>query len=138
MNYTSIRDNLVAKMLRKYGKAVALRRPGTTAGWTKTWDGVLGRYQWTHSADPVSTVYVDPATIPVDYAGYAIEKQYKQTEIDGTTVMANDRRFLTIDVPSPTTADKLVVNGSVLTIVNVSAIQPGEITLVRILQCRGV
>jgi hypothetical protein len=143
MDYEVLRDNTVAPMLAKYGKPVSLRRPATTAHWTWSWDAVVGRNQWTYAGPPNPPadgmiVYTDPAATPIDVPGHAIEKEYEQTEIDGTTVMANDRRFLTIDLPLPTTEDKLVVGSSVLEIVRVKAIQPGETALVRILQCRGV
>jgi hypothetical protein len=138
MNYTTLRDNLVRPLLAKSGKHVILRRPGTTAGWTKAWDAATSRYKWTLIAEPHTVVYTDPSSVPLDVSGHAVEKTYKQSEIDGTTVLANDRRFITSDLPSPTTADKLVVGSSVLTIVNVPAIQPGDVTLVSILQCRGV
>ena len=138
MDYTVLRDNLVIPMIEKYGKAVSLRRPGATTGWTKSWNAAQGRYQWTLIAAPFTVVYVDPSAAPVDYAGHAIEKTYEQTEIDGTTVLANDRLFLAIDLPAPTSADKLVIGTSVLTIVNAKAIQPGAVTLVWKIQCRGV
>ena len=138
MNYVSLRDDLVIPMIEKYGKAVSLRRPGTTAGWTKSWNAGEGRYQWTLVAEPHTVVYADPAGTPVDIAGHAVEKKYEQSEIDGTTVMANDRRFLSIDLPSPTTADKFVIGSTVLTIVNVGSIQPGETVLIHTIQCRGV
>jgi hypothetical protein len=143
MDYTALRDDLVIPMIEKYGKAVSLRRPGTTLHWTRAWNAADGRYQWTYAGPPNppadgTIVYVDPAATPVDYPGHAIEKAYQQEEIDNTTVMANDRRFLLIDTPEPTSADKLVVGSSILTVVRVSSIQPGDTALVRILQCRGV
>lgn len=142
MNYINLRDTVVAPLIRKNGKAIKLRRPGSSVGWTKIWDAAQGRYKWTYGGTPPpdggTVVYVDPIGTPIDLPGYAIEKDYKQSEIDGTTVMANDRRFLVVDIPEPNTADKLIVGSSVLTIVNVMAIQPGDTTLVRILQCRGV
>ena len=137
MNYTSL-ATLAATKIEQYGKVVSIRRPGTSAGWTKSWDVGTGRYKWTLIASPFTVVYTDPAGTPVDIAGHAVEKAYKQSEIDGTTVMANDRRFITNDLPSPTTADKLVIGSTVLTIVSVSAIQPGDTMITRTLQCRGV
>ena len=138
MDYTALRDDLVIPMIEKYGKAVSLRRPGVTTGWTKTWNAAEGRYQWTLIAAPYTVVYVDPAAVPVDYSGHAVEKEYEQTEIDGSTVLANDRLFLTIDIPIPTIADKFVVGSSILTIVSAIAIQPGAVTLVWKIQCRGI
>jgi hypothetical protein len=143
VNYTAIRDNTARPLIEKFGKVVSLRRPGSTVGWTKAWNASLGKYQWTYAGPPNppadgTVVYVDPAGTPVDVPGHAIEKAYQQEEIDGTTVMANDRRFITSDLPSPTTADKLVVGSSVLTIVRVPKVQPGDVTLVYTLQCRGV
>jgi hypothetical protein len=142
MNYVGLRDNLAIPKLLKYGKAVSLRRPGNTTGWIKAWIPAEGRYKWTFGGTPPpdvgTVVYSDPALVPVDIAGHAVEKAYKQREIDNTTVFAADRRFITADLPAPTTADKLVVGSSILTIVNVIPVQPGDTTIVNILQCRGV
>jgi hypothetical protein len=137
MDYSKLKASLVLPMLGKYGKVVSLRRPATSAGWTKAFDGAEGRFQWTLNVPPFTVVYVDPATAPVDTAGHAIEKKYEQNEIDGTTVFATDRRFITADLPEPTSADKLVVGTKVLTIVNVAPMEPGEVTLLWVLQCRG-
>lgn len=137
MNYTNLAALATAK-IEEFGKAAALRRPGSTTGWTKTWDAGQSRYKWTLIASPYTVVYVDPASAPVDISGHVIEKTYQQKEIDGTTVMANDRRFMSSDLPLPTTADKLVIGSTILTIVSVSAIQPGDTTIVRTIQCRGV
>ena len=137
MNYNTLKSATVLPMLQKYGKAVSIRRPADSSAWTKVFDGGQGRWTWTLKVAPFTVVYTDPATAPVDTAGHAIEKKYEQTEIDGTTVFATDRRFITADLPLPTTADKLVVGTKVLTIVNVMPIEPGEVTLAWTLQCRG-
>ncbi len=141
MNYLALRDDVITPSIRKYGKVIALRRPGSTAGWTKAW--VNSRYQWTYAGPPNppangTVVYIDPAGTPVDTSGYAVEKTYKQSEINGTTVLANDRLFLTIDIPTPTIVDKLVGGSSVLTIVSAVAVQPGDTALIWKLQCRGI
>ena len=138
MNYQKIKDGLVVPKIKTFGKSVFIRRPGSSVGWTKSWDVAQSRNKWTLNISPFTVIYTDPAGIPIDLPGHAIEKQYRQQEINGTTVMANDRRFLIADISSPTTADKLVVGGSILTIVNVGTIQPGDTALVYQLQCRGV
>jgi hypothetical protein len=138
MNYTTLRDNMVRPKITAYGKVVYLRRPGVTATYTKSWDAATSRYKWTLKESPFTVVYTDPAGTPVDVAGHAVEKPYKQSDIDNTTVMAGDRLFITSDLPSPTTADKLIVSSAVLTIVNVVTVQPGSVALTYKLQCRGV
>jgi hypothetical protein len=137
MNYTALRDNLVLVKIEEYGKAVSLRRAGTTTGWTKSYESTTGRYKWTEVADPTHSVYADPASVPYDVAGHAIETRYENKEIDGTTIKAGDRRFKTADLPTPTTSDKLVVGSQVLTVINVRTYAPGEVTLLWELQCRS-
>jgi hypothetical protein len=137
MNYTAM-QTLVHNKLEDYGKPVSLRRPATSSLYTKSWDAASGRYKWTLIAEPHTVTFTDPASVPVDVAGHAVEKAYKQEEIDGTTVLAGDRRFMTIDLPTPTTVDQLVVGSSVLTIVSVPKIEPGTVTLCYFLQCRGI
>ena len=138
MDYTSLRDSLVRPKIEEYGKVVSLRRPGSTTGWTKAWVPAEGRFSWYTASVPSTVVYVDPAGTPVDVAGHAIEAKYDQVEIDGTTVQSGDRRFKTSDLPTPTTADKLVVGSAMLTIVSVKAVQPGDVALLWELQCRGM
>lgn len=135
-DYAALRDSLVVPKIREYGRPITLRRPGTAAGWTKTYNAAQGRWQWKNNTTHV-IVYVDPAATPVDVAGYGIEVKYEQAEIDGTTVLSNDRRIKTIDIPRPTTADKLIVNGTSLTIVNVMPTEPGGVAVIYTLQCRA-
>ena len=137
MDYTTLRDSLVRPKIEEYGKHASLRRPGSTAGWTKAWVPAEGRWSWYTASTPSPIGYVDPAGTPVDVAGHVIETKYAQEEIDGTTVQAGDRLFKTSDLPSPTTADKLVVASVPLTVVSVKAVQPGSTTLLWELQCRG-
>lgn len=136
MDYTALKTGTIERLIAQYGKAVSLRRPGTTAGYTKSWNTEQGRYQWEIDAAPGTYVYVDPAATPVDIAGHAVEKKYKLNEINNTTILASDRRFITADLPFPTQSDKLVIGTTVLNIVNVMPTQPGDVTLVWELQCR--
>lgn len=136
MDYQALKDSLIIPKLVAYGKVVALRRPGATAGYTKTWDPGRGQYSWTNNETHAVT-YTDPTTTATDIAGHAVEVKYKQTEIDGVTVLISDRRFRTADLPTPTIADKLVVDSTVLNIVNVLPVAPGSVTLMWELQCRA-
>jgi hypothetical protein len=140
MNYVDLRDNLVKENLIKYGKTVYIRRPTTVTGWTKTWDAGREQYKWTKTVNGIDTVvYVDPSTASNDIEGRAVEKAYKQTEINGTTVMSGDRRFMFLFYDTQTdvtTADKLVVDSKMLTIKDAQAVRPGSTVLVWILQCR--
>jgi len=77
-------------------------------------------------------------------AGRVVESKYEATEIDGTSIMSSDRKFITSDLTDPTTADKLVLGSVVLNIVSVKSLQPGEdetsgvvTTILWTLQCRA-
>ncbi len=137
MDYDAIKNNLVIPKIREFGKVVVLRRPGSNTAYTKGFDPVEGRYYWTLNAVPNTVVYVDPASTPVDVSGYGVEVKYEQNEIDGTTIKAGDRRFKVADLPSPTSADKLVVDGTILNIIATQPVQPGDVTLLWTLQCRA-
>jgi hypothetical protein len=137
MDYASLRDSLVIPKLKEFGKSVTIRRPGSATGWTKAYDPIEGRYYWTLVAPPHSVVYADPATSPLDYAGYGVETAYEQTEIDGTVIKAGDRRFKVASIPEPSTSDKLVVSSTVLNIVSIIPVQPGDVTLLWVIQCRA-
>lgn len=137
MDYAGIRDNVVIPKLTAFGKVVTLRRPGSATGWTKAYDPIEGRYYWTLIDEPHTVVYTDPATTPLDYAGYGVEAAYEQTEIDGTVIKAGDRRFKVAAIPTPSTSDKLVLSSVVLNIVSVIPVQPGDVALLWVLQCRA-
>lgn len=135
MNYASLKSNTILPLIEKYGKTVYLRSPATTVGWTKSWNAGEGRYQWENDITG-EIVYSDPATEPNDIEGIAIEKKYEQNLIDGVNIFATDRRFITASFTNPTTENKLVIGTTILNIINVSPIEPGDVTLVHILQCR--
>lgn len=74
-----------------------------------------------------------------DFPASAIMGSYKQFEITGTSILATDRKatLRQAEVPgagTPTTADKLVVGGKSLTIVNVGQDPAGVLW---VLQVRG-
>ena len=137
IDYTALKEKLVTPKIQEYGKSVSIRRPGSAAGYTKAWNAAQSRWYWYETAHPENIVYVDPATSPINLSGHAVEVAYEQTEIDGVTVLANDRRFKISDVANITTSDKLVVDSAVLNIVSAKPVQPGAVTLLYTLQCRG-
>jgi hypothetical protein len=141
LNYNTLKTNTVQPLITKYGKAASLQRPGTSVGYTKTWNSGQGRYQWENDDTHVIT-YTDPAATPTYIVGKVLESKFEQNEIDGTTVMMSDRKFITSDLTDPTTADKLLLGATVLNIISVKSLQPGEtdgveVKLMWTLQCRA-
>jgi len=112
------------RLIRDMGKAATLRVPGAD-----TFDPVTG----------AST----PGT-PTDYAVHVVEQRYEQSEIDGTLVQANDRRFIVsaiadsgVALVAPSSAHALIVGSVELAIVAVLPEQPGAVALNYTVQCRG-
>ena len=143
MQYAKIKTNVAQRLINKHGKAASLQRPGTSAGYTKSWNAGQSRYQWENNTTHV-IVYVDPATAVTLVAGRVVESKYEAEEIVGTSILSSDRKFITADLTDPTTADKLLLGTTVLNIVSVKNLQPGEdettggvTTIMWTLQCRA-
>ena len=123
MDYVALRSSST-RLIRDMGKAATLRVPG--AG----------------TFDPVTGALTPGA--PTDYAVHVVEQRYEQSEVDGTLVQANDRRFIVsaiadsgVALVAPSSAHKLIVGGVELAIVAVLPEQPGDIALDYTVQCRG-
>lgn len=143
MQYSRIKTDVVQRIITQHGKTASLQRPGTSASYTKTWNAAQSRYQWENTVTHVVT-YVDPATAVTLVTGKVLESKYEFQEIDGTTILSSDRKFLTSDLTDPTTADKLIVGTVTLNIVSVKPLQPGadedsgvSVTVMWTLQCRA-
>jgi hypothetical protein len=123
MEYLGIRKRATGQ-INKSGKTVALRVPGIDTFNPET--GTL-----------------TPGTA-VDHSVKVVEIGYSQGQRDGTIVQINDRRFLVAGLkadgsvlPKPTTQHKLVISNLPLSIVSVSPIEPGDISVAYEVQCRG-
>ena len=123
MDYVALRSSST-RLIRDMGKSATLRVPGA------------GTY------DPVTGTLTPGA--PTDYAVHVVEQRYEQSEIDGTLIQANDRRFIVaaiadsgVALVAPSSAHKLIVGGVELAIVAVLPEQPGDIALDYTVQCRG-
>lgn len=137
IDYSALKSEIIIPKIEEYGKTVYIRRAGSATGYTKAFDKVQSRYYWYLTSDPTQITYTDPASSYTNIEGHAIEAKYEQSEIDGVTVLANDRRFKIADISGITSSDKLVVDSMILNIITVSPTQPGTITLLYVLQCRG-
>lgn len=140
MDYAGMRAR-AADQIRRAGKIVTIRSPGTSADWAKGYDELGDK--WTRLVDPFDTVRVNPA-IDDDVAVYAVEIGFKQGERDGTLVRTDDRRFLVAGLaasggvmaaPDPA-HDKLVIGSAALEIVVVHPIAPGPLDVVYEVHCR--
>lgn len=79
------------------------------------------------------------AATTVDHTGTAIFASYKQNEVDGSAILATDRKAILRQAEFSaagklTTTDKLVEGGKALAIVNV---QQDAVSVMWILQVRG-
>lgn len=85
-------------------------------------------------------VYDPGEPVPTDHPAHIVLTDYTNREIDGTRILATDRKALVepgIGI-EPTTSDLLVTaDGATLRIVNVELIRPATTTLLYQLQVRA-
>jgi len=140
MNYVSLRTNMVIPLLTKYGKPMTIvRSSAALSGWVKTFDGGLGTWKWTNSTTG-AVVYVDPATtvtyLTIPTVG--VEKPYAQDEIDGSTIVQGDRRFIVAGDVIPLVGDTLRIDSVTdkVRIQDLKKVSPSTTTVVWIVHAR--
>lgn len=119
MNFYEGFQNLAYTMLRKYGKDITINREiGSTF-------------------DPV-TKENTPGVPEVENA-MGVVVNYMNSEIDGTKIRRGDRLCI-LEARSldnePTTADRIVANGTPYTIEDVSKVEPTDVPVIYYLQVR--
>ena len=77
--------------------------------------------------DHVTMTYVPGAA--TDVSANAVEQEYSLKEIEGTLIQQGDRKFLLASPTAPTLTMKIVVSGEEMSIVHISPVQPGTVTL---------
>ena len=124
----------VKKTLAAKGKPATIIRPGDATGWTKSWDALGARWQWTNDVT-FEVVYVDPA-VDTEINGSVLELQFKIGQIDGTIVKQGDRLFMGSFNAPPVNGDTMRVGGTDITIVGLSPLTPGDTVLYWEVQAR--
>jgi hypothetical protein len=106
------------RLIAKFGQPGTIRRPGAASG--DPWNPTIG-----------------PAT---DYPCTLVVLDYTAREIDGTLILASDRKVYVatagLDV-TPEPSDQVVVGSEVLSIVNVGRLAPAGVDVFFLLQARG-
>ena len=130
MDYASIRQK-AATQIRSKGKAVTLVEPGADV-----FDPATGK------TTPAATTSYATRAVELDYMSSPATASISLR--DGTRVQANDRRFLLaaltdagVAIPKPSTAMRLTVGGSSMSIVQVDPLEPGDTALIYEVQCRA-
>jgi hypothetical protein len=123
MDYAGIRKRTAAT-IAKSGKTVTFRL-STPGGF-----------------DPATGLITNP--VVSDTVAKAVEVNYSQMERDGTNVLSSDRRFLVAGLEldnsvlsQPSTIMKLVVGTSILSIINVMPLEPGDVAVIYEVQARA-
>ncbi len=106
------------RMISRFGQAGAIRRAGAPTGdaWNPT-----------------------PGT-PIDHACNLVVLDYSAREIDGTLIRSTDRKIYVAALGlaiEPTEADRVVIDGVALEIVNVMTLAPAGTAVYFELQARG-
>jgi len=120
LNWQNLQQT-VYNVLKNQGFAVTVRVDGSEGTW-----------------DPAGMKYTD-STEDADYSTFGIKSAYKISEIDGTVIQQNDTRLLfpAYGLPAITTTNKILISGAVQNVVNISPIDPGNITLIYEAQVRS-
>lgn len=120
LNWQNLQQT-VYNVLKNQGFAITVRVDGSEGTW-----------------DPVGMKYTD-STGDVDYSTFGIKSSYKISEIDGTIVQQGDTMLLfpAHGLPTITTTNKILINGIVQNVINISPVDPGNITLIYEAQVRS-
>ena len=88
----------------------------------------------------VSTVKTGSAYNPIisenTKAIKAIQKNYKNSEIDGSLIQSDDKRFLIYSTDAISTENKILDDGIKYSIVNVRTVMPGDTNIIYEIQAR--
>ena len=123
MDYVGVRKRAAAT-IAKNGKTVTFRL-STPGGF-----------------DPATGIITNPSV--ADTQAKAVEMNYSQSELDGTNVQTNDRRFLVAGLKvdnsilsQPSTIMKLMVGTTTMSIINVIPLEPGDVAVIYEVQARA-
>lgn len=104
------------RMIERYGQAATLRR--------------------TANSGPAH----NPTQTSTDYAVTVVVTDYANSEVDGTRVLATDKKALmaraALEIEPNVTTDKLIVGGVAHSLMRVETLAPGGVTILWTLQCR--
>ncbi len=126
--YIDIRDNVADQLIKDFGKPLTIRAEGSTA----VFDGESG--------------FITVVGTPVTHNVTGVFVEFKQSEIDGTTVLSTDFKVLLSAVDPitnvaltivPTTEMTLLDGTEEFVIVDVRPTKPGGIDVIYTLQVRG-
>lgn len=134
MNYDDLKDRLVTPLLKKYGKQCYVVTPTPLTGWRQVYNPGESRLEWVDGSGNVS---VDPPKVKQKATyGVCVEKRYEAREINGTTILQGDRRFMVSPDITPVVGGFFYVGDAQLKIIAVYKLSPALINLVWELQCR--
>jgi hypothetical protein len=134
MNYEALRDGTVTVLIQKYGKPCYTVTTLPATGWRKVFNPGEGRMEWVDGSGNVVTT--EPSPRVSQTTGVCVEKRYTIQEVNGTTILQGDRRFMVSPALTPTVGGFLYVEGVQLKIINVVKMSPGLVNLVWEVQCR--
>jgi len=122
MDYSSVIAR-AAGLIEKYGKTLIIVVSGATS---------------------YSPITGETAGADTEYRVHGVEYPYSQGQVDGTIIQRADRRFLVAALttagatyPQPTTGNNIKVGTTILHIVNVSPLNPGDQSIIYDIQGRA-
>ncbi len=105
-----------SRLIKRFGQSITLRQQaGSGTAWA-------------------------PVLTDTDHVAIAAVTEYSNRDMDGTLIKMGDRRvYLSTEglTVVPTTQDKLVVGGEVMTIVNIRPLNPAGVTVMYEVQARA-
>ncbi|HCY86595.1 MAG TPA: hypothetical protein DHV36_15785 [Desulfobacteraceae bacterium] len=77
------------------------------------------------------TLQYDGATTPSTDTTFALKKKYKASQIDGKIIQQNDTKLLfpAYGLPEIDTSHEILIDGAVQNVINIEAVDPGNVTL---------
>ena len=134
MNIVALKSRFTS-LLTKYGRDILLSSTNSITGYTEGFDTILSKKYWTNNTTHEKT-YTQPTVTPVTVR--VTEKAYKIDEINNTTILTGDRRFV---LPSSAIIDSstiLIVDSKKYTIIlPIKTYEIGTDIVAYEVHCRG-
>lgn len=134
MNVLALKSRLT-NLFNKYGRDILLSSTGNIPGYTESFDTITSKKYWTNNTTHEVT-YTQPAVTPRTVR--VAEKVFKQDEINNTTVLASDRRFVIPSSVVLNSTDILTVDNKKYTIIlPIKVYEIGTDIVAYEVHCRG-
>jgi len=135
-DYNAIIVNTVIPQIRDKGVDTTLTRTElVTATWTKKFDNVTFVEYWENNTTG-AIVYTEPTGGTATIVAKCVVTDFTEEERRDTSILVDDKKLLTIEMPEPKQGDRYTINGTTFQYVNHETIAPGGTVVLYKIQVR--